>query len=238
MNRSKAASLTILAATLCSLVSCQGPGNNGPIREPANPPRIRVACVGDSITFGLGIPNRDRNSYPAQLANLLGERWEVRNFGFSGATAIKESSKPYALLPVCDEALAYEPDVVIIQLGTNDTNAKTWPRHKRQFIADYVAIVRRFQRLSTKPRIYLCRPVPLFRDRGKVYDTDKILAGEVIPKINTIAARKHLPVIDLYAALDGKPGKFWDGVHPTADGAHLIAATVASQLTEQPPATR
>jgi len=238
MTSTKAAALTFFAAALCLLVSCRTPQSDAPIRESDYPSRIRVACVGDSITYGLGIANRERNGYPAQLATLLGEHWEVRNFGFSGAFAIKDSTKPYLLLPVFDEALAYEPDVVIIQLGTNDTNAKTWPAHHQQFITDYLAIIRRFQGLRTKPRIYLCRPVPLFRDRGKVYDTDKILTEEVIPKINAIAAQNHLPVIDLYAALNGNPEKFWDGVHPNADGARLMAATIVTQLKGQPQAAR
>ncbi len=226
----KIAALTFFAVTLCFLVSCKAPQPNRSIRESDYPARIRVACVGDSITYGLGIPDRDCNSYPAQLETLLGNRWEVRNFGFSGATAIAYGPKPYPLLPIFEEALAFEPDVVIIQLGTNDTNAKTWPTHQQQFTTDYLGIVRRFQALSTRPRIYLCRPVPLFRDRGKAYDTDKILTEEVIPKINAIAKQNHLPVIDLYAALDGNPGKFWDGVHPNAEGARLMAATVAAQL--------
>src|SRR4051812_40315304 len=51
--------------------------------------KVRVACVGDSITFGSGIPDREHNAYPAQLANLLGDRYEVRNFGVSGATLLK-----------------------------------------------------------------------------------------------------------------------------------------------------
>lgn len=233
MTSAKTAALTFLALILCVLTSCRTPQRNGPIRESDYPSRIRVACVGDSITYGLGIKDRDHYSYPAQLATLLGEHWEAQNFGYSGAFAIKDSPKPYLLLPICDEAVAYEPDVVVIQLGTNDTNAKTWPAHKQQFIADYLAIVRRFQKLKTRPRIYLCRPVPLFRDRGKVYDTDKILTEEVIPKINAIATQNHLPVIDLYAALDGNPGKFWDGVHPNAEGARLMATTIVAKLKVQ-----
>ena len=49
----------------------------------------RVACVGDSITFGAGVKNRGKNCYPAVLGNLLGEGYEVRNFGVNGATLLK-----------------------------------------------------------------------------------------------------------------------------------------------------
>ena len=85
--------------------------------------------------------------------------------------------------------------------------------------------------LETKPRIYVCRPVPLFRDCGKTYDTDKILTEEVIPKVNAIARHKHLPVIDLYEKLENESALFPDGVHPNAQGARLMAEEIFRTLT-------
>jgi hypothetical protein len=38
---------------------------------------IKIACVGDSITLGVGIPSPETNSYPAQLQKMLGEEFEV-----------------------------------------------------------------------------------------------------------------------------------------------------------------
>lgn len=214
-----------------ALTSCSAPQRNGPIREAEYQSSIRVACVGDSITFGHRVANPERNSYPAQLAALLGDKWQVRNFGVNGATALKKGTKPYNEQPTFREVLSFKPDVVIVELGTNDTNAKSWPSHKDEFIADYLDLIRSFQALDSKPRIYLIRPTPLFRDRGKEYNTDKILAKEVIPKINEIARCKHLPLIDLYAALDGKGGLFPDGVHPNVTGAGLMAQKVYQSLT-------
>jgi lysophospholipase L1-like esterase len=192
---------------------------------------VRVACVGDSITFGHRVPDPEHNSYPAQLAVLLGEKWHVRNFGVNGATCLKKGTKPYNEQPAFREVLSFKPNVVVMELGTNDTNAKSWPAHKDEFIADYLDLIRNFQALDSKPRIYLIRPTPLFRDRGKEYDTDKILTEEVIPKINEIARRKRLPVIDLYVALDGKGTLFPDGVHPNVEGSHLMAEKVYQALT-------
>jgi lysophospholipase L1-like esterase len=212
------------------LVSCGTPRHSGPIREGAYRAPIRVACVGDSITYGYGIQDRDHSSYPAQLSALLGKKWEVRNFGVNGATALKNGTRSYMQQPSFREALAYEPDVVIVKLGTNDTNARSWPSHKDEFLADYLAIIRNFSALKTKPRIYLCRPVPLFRDRGKEYDTDKILTEEVIPKINAAARQAKLRVIDLYVPFDGKAALFPDGVHPDAKGAGIMARQVYAKL--------
>ena len=50
--------------------------------------RIKVACVGNSITYGTGLSDRATQSYPVQLQKLLGERYEVENFGKPGATLL------------------------------------------------------------------------------------------------------------------------------------------------------
>src|SRR4051812_7771397 len=83
--------------------------------------KIKVACVGDSITFGAGIKDRDKNSYPAQLQGLLGSGYEVKNFGVSGATLLKEGDKPYWKEKAFEAAKKFEPNIVIIKLGTNDS---------------------------------------------------------------------------------------------------------------------
>lgn len=50
--------------------------------------RKRVACVGDSITYGYGAAS-PYDSYPAVLGRLLGSDYEARNFGVDGTTAQK-----------------------------------------------------------------------------------------------------------------------------------------------------
>src|SRR2546430_3836524 len=55
---------------------------------------IRLACVGDSITYGVGVENRQSNCYPVVLGKLLGSRVAVRNFGASRATLLKQGDKP------------------------------------------------------------------------------------------------------------------------------------------------
>lgn len=45
--------------------------------------QIRIACVGDSTTYGHGISNWPKNNYPAILQNLLGEGYHVNNYGVS-----------------------------------------------------------------------------------------------------------------------------------------------------------
>ena len=56
---------------------------------------IKVACIGDSVTYGSGIEDRDNNSYPAQLQKMLGDEYVVGNFGKPGATLLVKGHRPY-----------------------------------------------------------------------------------------------------------------------------------------------
>src|SRR6185295_16456188 len=73
---------------------------------------IRVACVGDSITFGAGVENRETNCYPVVLGKLLGPRFDVRKFGVSGATLLKSGDLSYWKLPQFDQLAGFAPHVL------------------------------------------------------------------------------------------------------------------------------
>src|SRR5262245_47466097 len=56
---------------------------------------VNVACVGDSITAGSGLPSPSTQAYPAVLGTLLGTDYTVENFGVSGTTMLKNGDFPY-----------------------------------------------------------------------------------------------------------------------------------------------
>ena len=188
---------------------------------------VRVACVGDSITFGAGVRNRAANCYPAVLGRLLGEGYEVRNFGVSGATLLKKGNKPYWKLKAFTQATDFAPNIVIIKLGTNDSKPPCW-KHKAEFAADLRAMADHFTALPSKPKVWLCLPVPVYQTRWGI--NEATVKGEIIPIIETVATEKKLSTIDLYTALSGKPALFPDKIHPNADGAALIAKAIAAAL--------
>ena len=70
--------------------------------------RIKVACVGNSVTYGYGIENRETNCYPAQLQQMLGDAYEVENFGHSGATLLNKGYRPYTQQEAYQKALRFE----------------------------------------------------------------------------------------------------------------------------------
>ena len=187
-----------------------------------------MACVGNSVTFGLKIQNREKNSYPVQLGELLGERWDVRNFGVTGATLLKKGEMPYWNESAFYSAQKFEPHVVIITLGTNDTKPQNW-RHAKAFVDNYVELIRSFAELESRPRVWICYPVPAFPGRSGIRDS--IINPEVLAKIDQIAARTGSPIIDLYEALSDKPELFPDRIHPNAAGAREMAETIYTALT-------
>ena len=125
---------------------------------------IRVACVGDSITFGAGIKDRKNDNYPVVLGRSLGERFEVRNFGVSGATLLKDGDFSYWKTPAFKAATEFDPHVVVIKLGTNDTKPQNW-KHADEYAADYEAMIDHFAALPAKPKIWLCSPAPVYQTR-------------------------------------------------------------------------
>ena len=184
---------------------------------------IRVACVGDSITFGAGVENRGQNNYPKVLGRLLGAGYETRNFGVNGATLLKKGDKPYWKTGAFKAATGFKPHIVIVKLGTNDSKPQNW-KHKGQYAADLAALADHFASLPTRPKIWLCKPAPVYRDRWGI--NEKAVKGEVIPLLEGVAKKKKLPIIDLYKALSGIKQHFPDGIHPNAKGAEILARAV------------
>ena len=197
-----------------------------------NAQAVKVACVGDSITEGANIPDRQHNSYPAQLATVLRKiddtrEWETQNFGVGGATLLQKGDKPYIQQSAYQQALAWQPDMVVIMLGTNDSKPQNWA-YKAEFVSDYCSLIDSFANLASHPRIWICKPVPAFKDLSGI--TNNVIRSEIIPLIDEVANQKHVEVIDLYTPLLTSSALFPDGIHPNAAGAGRMAEVVAPIL--------
>lgn len=125
---------------------------------------VRVACVGNSITYGAGIANREKNSYPAQLQYYLGADYEVRNFGVSGCTLLSKGDAPYIQTVAYKQSLDFAPDVVLIKLGTNDSKPQNIC-----YVDDYKEelrqLVRTYRSLASQPPRSATHPTSLFLER-------------------------------------------------------------------------
>jgi len=226
LDKTITAFIIIVSATL--FIGCDSATSYRPFDVDSFSRPVRVACVGDSITYGSKISYRPENSYPAVLGRMLGSRWQVKNFGVSGATMLKNGNKPYWDTKF-DECLEFAPDIVIIKLGTNDSKGFNW-KYKSRFIPDYQAMINTFNQLETKPRIWIALPVPVYQD-GQFEISKSVVRDEIVPQLRLLARRNNLPVIDLYQALSDKPELFRDGIHPNTKGAQLMAEEVYRALT-------
>lgn len=188
----------------------------------------KIACVGDSITYGSGIKGRDSLSYPQQLQNMLGKKYEVKNFGVSGATMLKKGNNPYWVQHKYQQTLNFNPEIIILMLGTNDSKPINWDNYKDEFTSDYTAMISNFKKLKSKPKIYLGIPPPVVKNRWGIQK--KIVESELRDIIINIAKYNSLEVIDFYDVLKGKPLLIPDNVHPNAEGAKLMAIEVDRKL--------
>jgi lysophospholipase L1-like esterase len=188
---------------------------------------IRVACVGNSVTYGFTIANRDERAYPAQLNALLGEDYGVANFGVNNATIVREGSKPYHLEEAYAEALAFQPHIVVISLGGNDTMSLNW-EHIDTFVEDYAALITSFAELETAPMIYVCYPTPAFTE-NPLFSGERI-REELLPLIDQVIAETDTRLIDLHTPLRESPELFPDDMHPNDEGAGIIARIVQDAI--------
>ena len=190
---------------------------------------VRVACIGDSITDGHGIDLRTVNGYPAQMQTMLGDGYVVKNFGVSARTVMNSGDLPYMNELAWEDALAFQPDVVVVALGTNDSKEYNWV-HKKDFAGDLQKMIDALKKLPSAPKIYLATPIPALKDSWTI--NEKVIAEEIIPLIEKAAKKNKLAgVIDLHGAFAGQDNLYQeDGIHPTQQGARTLAATVAKVI--------
>lgn len=188
---------------------------------------IRVACVGDSITAGFGAGRG--NAWPDQLRKVLGPGWDVRNFGVSGTTLMKSGDSPYQKCGAFNAAKEFNPDVVVIILGTNDTKPQNWDKFKKDFEADYKDMVSQFAALAAKPRIFISYPP--YIAQGGSWGINEPNTVEEIAVVTRVAKDMKLGIIDVHDALKGKDELIPDRVHPNAQGQTVIARAVLKALT-------
>ncbi|MEO7101081.1 MAG: GDSL-type esterase/lipase family protein [Luteolibacter sp.] len=231
--KAQSSSVCFLGLLFCftNLVSADPVDPQSPIKISAYKSPVRLACVGDSITQGSGAAKG--KSYPAQLQELLGGGWQVGNFGVSGRTLMRSGDFPYWNEAKFKQAQEFKPDVVVIMLGTNDTKPGNWS-HKDEFEKDYRDLVKTFQNLQSKPRVFVCRAVPV-PEPGN-YGINEAAIQEQIPMVEKLAKDLGAGVIDMHAALMGKENLLPDHVHPNTEGAGEMAKAAYKVLTGMDPA--
>lgn len=210
--------------------------------------KIKVACVGDSITAGYGIGN-PASRYPQVLGELLGDKFEVKNFGNSGKTAGEYPSQKYrkqwyASTKEFEQAVAYQADIYICNLGINDTGSWWDPS---LFEEGFTTIVNQLKGDRNPTFVTWGKLGPDYRGEegkkafpGNVFKDFKFNKQDNKSSLNrpdaekiiqTLAKKENLYLLDAYTPQSNAPENFAkDGLHPDANGARVIAEFTYSWL--------
>ena len=200
-------------------------------RKPKVVPKVKVSCVGNSITYGMRLDNRDEESYPVQLQRMLGDKYEVGNFGKSGATLLRHGHRPYFEQEEFRQAMDFAGDIVVIHLGINDTDPRNWPHFQDEFVGDYLALIDSLRSVNPKARFLIARMTPIGSNHTRFISGTKTWHGQIQKAIETVAQASGAELIDFYEPLYHYPWMFPDAVHPDAEGAKILAKTVYQGIT-------
>ena len=202
--------------------------------------QTRVACVGNSITEGYGI--WDQKKYPEHLQEMLGSDYNVQNFGVSSMTFANkgpDDRMSYWNTDKFKAALEFNPEIVVIELGTNDSkfftdkcidNGQTAYNYnygqyeKSQLYKDYEALLDTFMHLPASPKVYATLQ-PYSNNCGwGIMDT--AIVNQINPIIQEVATQKGVEIIDLHSQFNTPEWFLADSVHPNATGAMELARII------------
>ncbi len=193
--------------------------------------KIRVACIGNSVTYGYGHEKPSETSYPSQLARMLGNGYEVANFGHSGATLLSKGHRPYIQQKAYTDALAYAPDIAVIHLGLNDTDPRNWPNYRDEFVRDYLSLIDTLRVVNPNVQVWVCRMTPIFHWHRRFKSGTREWFWQIQAAIEQVAHLSGAGLIDLHKPLYSRPDLFADALHPDVEGAQIIANIVSAALT-------
>ncbi len=196
----------------------------------AQMPPVRVACVGNSITIGYGLPDPN-TAYPQQLGRLLGSGYDVRNFGVSGRTMLKKGDYPYWKERFFKEALAFKPQILTICLGTNDSKPWNW-KYKSDFFGDYMDMIKAFREVNPLVQVFVCLPPPVFHSKFGI--TDSVVHEGVVPLVDSVRKASGAYLIDFYDPMKNDSVFFFDGVHPDSTGDSIMARNAFEAIQRSP----
>lgn len=196
--------------------------------------QTKVACVGDSTTYGHGISGWPKNNYPTVLQNLLGEKYHVNNYGVSSFAVQTGADRSYRTLPHYQESLAYDADYVVFMMGSNDSKPENW-KGADAFKADLLSLLDTYG----DSEIILCTLPSAFFLEGQTegvtnHDIQPLIVEEIAEITRNVAQERGYTLIDIHALTAQHPEWFEkDGVHPSNEGAAAIAREVYAVISSK-----
>jgi len=196
--------------------------------------QIKIACAGDSTTYGHGISGWPKNNYPTVLQNLLGENYHVNNYGVSSFAVQESADRSYRTLPHYQESLDYAADYVVFMMGSNDSKPENW-KGADAFKTDLLSLLDTYG----DSEIILCTLPSAFFLEGQTegvtnHDIQPLIVEEIAEITREVAAERGYTLIDIHALTAQHPEWFEkDGVHPSNEGAAAIAREVYAVISSK-----
>ena len=176
---------------------------------------IKIACVGSSLTYGLHMANRSKNSFPLQLQYLLGSKYAVINYGVPGAIVFTGYSEQVK------NVVAARPDIIILNFGSYETSENLRNRLV-DFEASYALIIDSLRKSNKHARIILLKAPPAF-NRDSTLINPRLIQQHINPTIEGLALKYNAEIIDLYSTFIDRADLFPDSLHLSSLGAAIIA---------------
>ncbi|MBO6102526.1 MAG: hypothetical protein J6P03_04645 [Opitutales bacterium] len=189
---------------------------------------VKIACIGDSISEGFGLANSCVDSYSVLLGEMLGEGYEVKNFGITGKCVQRDSNDPYWKSGRMERIVAFDPDIIIIKLGTNDSKPQNW-KGGEAFKKDYLDFLDAVSNPNKKQTVYLATAAWVRKDAIGI--TRRVVSEGVNPAVREMAKARGYKIIDFYSLLENHPDWYCDDIHPNELGAKMMAEFVYKFLT-------
>ncbi|MBD5345702.1 MAG: cyclically-permuted mutarotase family protein [Bacteroides sp.] len=199
---------------------------------------VKVACIGNSITYGFLVKDRVNNAYPFVLGRMLGPSYEVGNFGHSGTTLLKHGHRPYVAQEEYAASLDFNPDIAIIHLGVNDTDPRNWPNYSDEFITDYVSLIDSYRRVNPDMRIIISRLTPLGAAHSRFATGTQAWRDSINAAIARVAEVTGVEMMDLGKPLLDRPELIPEAVHPDSAGHAVMAKEALAAITGRRGGTR
>lgn len=186
----------------------------------------KVAFVGDSITYGAGVANRDTEAFVSIVDTMTDDSYEVANFGVSATSALSSAKQPYIKTEEYKMSLDFGADILFIMFGTNDIKYENWDEGKPNFETDYINLINSYKEVNPKVKVYVGIPPRIFKENVFGERSPQILENEGIPAIYNVAEAVGAEVVDFFNPSLNHPEMFPDYLHPDAAGNKLFADVV------------
>lgn len=201
--------------------------------ERPNMHKRRIACIGDSITFGAGVQmTRKTDAWTYLWQRRLGDGFQVLNYGVSGATLQREGDFPYRMVGFLHLLEKARPEMIVLMLGTNDAKPYNWDENR--FAREFEEFVAELLGLPWPHRLALMTPPKVFPEEQTgviAFDIElSPIRDSIRPLVYALGKRYSLSVVDLYELTEEHPEFFSDGVHPNVLGNQMIAERINREL--------